>query len=140
VPAYAALIDRVAVGRRLLGDSALVVLYDGNCRPSARSLPSTLDALDTMTRPAITNDPRRRDATDDVLAHDICVEGARKSEGFDAYCRIARRLPLLWPIAVLMTVPGIASVGRRIHRRPPAAGLPDLTSGRGGGGAAKAAR
>ena len=124
VPAYAALIDWVAVGRRLVGDSALLILYDGNCRVCRRAIAilRSLDALDTMTAlPGTTDDPRRReyaDVTDEMLAHDIWVlEGGRRSQGFDAYRRIALRLPLLWPIAVLMTVPGVASVGRRIYRR-----------------------
>ncbi|MGH7894088.1 MAG: DCC1-like thiol-disulfide oxidoreductase family protein, partial [Candidatus Binatia bacterium] len=122
LPAYAALIDWVGLGRRFAG-SPLLVLYDGDCRVCRRAIAvlRTLDALDTLAPvPASADDPRRRryaHVTDEMLAHDLWVaEGSRTARGFDAYRWIAWRMPVLWPVAVLLQVPMVARIGRRVYQ------------------------
>ena len=99
-----------------------MVLYDGDCRLCRRAiaLVRSLDLCDAL-EPVAASDPRRRSypaLTDEMLAHDLyVVAGAESSAGYDAYVRIASRVPLLWPLALLMRVPPVAGVGRRLYRR-----------------------
>jgi predicted DCC family thiol-disulfide oxidoreductase YuxK len=124
-PAYVALLDWAAIGRALrrrLAGEPLEVLYDGDCRLCRRAIAliRSLDLWDAIV-PVAASDPRRRAhpaLTDEMLARDLhAVAGARIARGYDAYVWIASRIPLLWPLALLMRVPPVAAVGRRLYRR-----------------------
>ena len=74
--------------------------------------------------------PRRHAARRDVLhervgqfVHDDAIERRRVIEpaarygGFDAVLRIARAVPLLWPLWIVASVPGIRQIGHAVYKR-----------------------
>lgn len=123
-PAYVGLFDWSAIGRRLtrrFGGAPLVVLYDGRCRLCRRAMAilRALDAFDAIE--AVASDDLRRgrypEVTDEALSHDLhALSAGASARGYDAYLRIARRVPLLWPAALVMAVPAMAVRGRRLYR------------------------
>jgi predicted DCC family thiol-disulfide oxidoreductase YuxK len=49
------------------------------------------------------------------------VDGVRVWTGFRAWREVARRLPVLWPLWLVWSLPGMATVGERVYRRIAAA-------------------
>ncbi len=117
------------IGRKLFGEK-LVVLYDGNCKLCRRTMALfvTLDWLDSL-KPVSAFDRRR--FTDLGLGHledaalmtdmHAAERGAkaawRVTRGFEAYQRIAWRVPLLWPTLPLVYLPPVVAIGNRVYRR-----------------------
>lgn len=107
----------------------IAVLYDGNCKMCRRTM-SLLLALDWLKQlqPVNAFDRERFTAMglghleDDALMRDMHAgERTRDREwhitkGFDAYQRIAWRVPLLWPSLLVIYLPPVAALGRRIYR------------------------
>jgi predicted DCC family thiol-disulfide oxidoreductase YuxK len=101
----------------------LDVVYDGLCRFCIRSL-AVVQALDLRgaLRLHDANDraavlerfPMLRDA--DLDAEMYVVDGAgRPYGGFHAFRRIARALPLAWPLVPLLYLPGMSAAGTRVY-------------------------
>ncbi len=99
-------------------------LYDGSCG-LCRTTVAVLRRLDVMGRiefiDALADWPRVR-AAFPSLAQDDCLRtmhvvtaGGRIEQGFDAYRAISWSLPLFWPVAPLLYVPGVPALGRRIY-------------------------
>lgn len=99
-----------------------VVLYDGQCELCRRSVRllrrldwfSALrcqDARDVEHLPAsvVPLDPDR------LLQqmHLLTPDGGRMYAGFGAFRQIAWRLPLLWPLAPWLYLPGVPTLGQR---------------------------
>ncbi len=103
-------------GRRLFPRDAVAVYDDGCgiCRRTVATL-STLDLLGRVTwvgaSVADVGVPR-----EELLADLHYVEHDRTTTGFDAYRRIARRYPVLWPLLPFAYLPGVPSLGRRVYR------------------------
>jgi predicted DCC family thiol-disulfide oxidoreductase YuxK len=113
--------------RRLVADPdrpPLRVLFDGAC-PRCRSTmamimaadpggvvePIDLTAVDVRTvHPALTPEACLR------TMHVVSGPG-RVAAGFDALRSIAGRLPLFWPIGAIVSLPGVASLGRVVYNR-----------------------
>ena len=51
-----------------------------------------------------------------LLEPDSAGVWVRVSGGFDAFGRLCIRLPLLWPLAPLVFLPGARWIGRRTYR------------------------
>lgn len=122
VVAYVSLFDWTGMGRTVRGH--VTILYDGGCRMCRRTIlvVRSLDVWSTLeTIPGPAGDSRRRrytQITDDMLAHDLfAISDGRIVHGYDAYVLIASRMPLLWPAALLMRLPPVSAVGRRVYRR-----------------------
>lgn len=113
--------------RRLVADPdrpPLRVLFDGAC-PRCRSTVALITAAD----PGGAIEPIDLTAVDVRTVHpsltpEACsramhvVDGrGRVTAGFVAMRSIAGRLPLFWPIAVLASLPGVASLGRVVYNR-----------------------
>jgi predicted DCC family thiol-disulfide oxidoreductase YuxK len=47
--------------------------------------------------------------------HVLSADGRRVYHGFAALRWLAWRLPLLWPVAPLLYVPGVAGLGQRLY-------------------------
>jgi predicted DCC family thiol-disulfide oxidoreductase YuxK len=101
-----------------------VVLYDGQCRFCAASV-SLLRRLDWLHRLAFA-DARDREQLpggeppvepDRLLEemHLLPPNGGRLLHGFGALRWIAWRLPLLWPVAPLLYLPGVPALGQRLY-------------------------
>jgi predicted DCC family thiol-disulfide oxidoreductase YuxK len=127
LPAYVCFFDWTAMGRaagRWIGVTPLLVFYDGSCRLCIRTI-AVLRSIDIFEglEPVDggLDDPRKlaqRKLTDTMLAHDLCViDGGKTLQGYEAYRRIAARLPLLWPAAPLMGWAPVARLGRRLYRK-----------------------
>ena len=101
-----------------------ILLYDGQCgfclesvkRLRVLDLFGWVDPLNMHTQPDLT-------ALHPALTPERCrsemvlVEpNGRLSGGFDAFARLTRCLPLLWPLAPLVVVPGMPWLGRRVYR------------------------
>jgi predicted DCC family thiol-disulfide oxidoreductase YuxK len=105
--------------------SALFFAYDGNCgirektAVGLRSL-SPPDAIEFVN--ALDQEGLRRQGLEwldqDAIVADlhVVVEG-RTYVGYEAYRRVAARIPLLWPAVPLLYVAPITALGRRIYRR-----------------------
>jgi predicted DCC family thiol-disulfide oxidoreductase YuxK len=106
-------------------DAPLVVLFDGGC-PVCRRTVRTLRRIDWLDR------LRFADATAEEIRHRIApglteaevmqqmyvVErGGRQFAGYDAQIRIAREVPLLWPLFLVGRLPGIRQIGAAVYRR-----------------------
>ncbi len=83
-------------------------------RSSARSTRSTRSRRWRRTsRGAATT----RRSPIEALSHDLyAVSAGASARGYDAYVRIARRIPLLWPAALVLALPVVATRGRRLYR------------------------
>ena len=103
---------------------SLIVLFDGGC-PICRRTVRMLQRLDWLGRLQFA------DATNDVVrrrvAPALSVETAlrqmhvvdragRMTGGYDAQLRIARRLPLLWPLGLLGALPVVKQIGIAVYR------------------------
>jgi len=106
------------------GSNPALVLYDGDC-PLCRKSVAVLQRLDWCGR--LTFQDAR--AVDDLPLMDPPLDPVRLVEemhlltpdrtgiyhGFAALRWLAWRLPLLWPIAPFLIIPGIPALGQRIY-------------------------
>lgn len=122
--------DRVFawMGRRMYHEP-MVVLYDGNCKMCRRTM-SVLLTLDwlRLLKGISAFDRQRIEAlglghlSDDALMRDMHAGERgpsgewRVTKGYEAYQRIACRVPLLWLTLPFIYLPPVAVVGRRIYR------------------------
>jgi predicted DCC family thiol-disulfide oxidoreductase YuxK len=101
-----------------------LVLYDGQC-PLCRKSVELLRRLDWLHRLDY-RDARDREhlpAADVPLdperllqeMHILRADGRRVYHGFAALRWLAWRLPLLWPIAPFLYIPGVPSLGQRLY-------------------------
>ena len=99
-------------------------LYDGSCGLCQKTV-AVLRRLDLLGR-IVFHDALRDwpaiQAAFPTLSQEECLENmhvvtasGRVETGFDAYRAISWSLPLLWPIAPLLYVPGVPTVGRRVY-------------------------
>ena len=129
--AYVCLFDWTAMGRAIARRKCgpLLVLYDGRCKRCRRTVAilRSFDLFDALRPVAgLSGDPSRNSypqLTDEMLTRDVyAAAGARVAAGYDAYAWIAKRLPLLWPIAAIMRFSPVAALGRRVYRNISASG------------------
>lgn len=117
------------VGRRIF-HTPLVVLYDGNCKMCRRtmSLLLSLDWLHSLKPVSAFQRDRftamglghLEDAAlmKDMHAGELGTNGEWRVEtGYQAYQRIAWRVPLLWFTLPLVYLPPVVLVGNRIYRQ-----------------------
>ncbi|TWU00100.1 Vitamin K-dependent gamma-carboxylase [Botrimarina colliarenosi] len=125
------------VGRRLLGEP-IRVLYDGNCGLCRRTM-AVLGVFDWLQQLKPVNALQRSAVEDDglgfledaALMQDMHaawrVEGRGAGDGgaaewgtakgFDAYQKIAWRVPLLWLTLPVIYLPPVAAMGWKVYRR-----------------------
>jgi predicted DCC family thiol-disulfide oxidoreductase YuxK len=101
---------------------SVALLYDGGCRFCIRSLRvlkrfdarNSLELVDATDREAIgARFPQTAGADFDAAMY--AVDGSKVYRGFDAFRHAMRRLPGLWWLAMLMYVPGVPPIGRRVY-------------------------
>jgi len=99
------------------------VVYDGLCRFCIRSLAVVrLLDLQGVLRLHDANDraqvlrrfPMLRDVDLDAEMYVVDEQG-RAYAGFYAFRRLARALPLAWPLVPLLHLPGVSAVGTRVY-------------------------
>ncbi len=118
---------RLAISRRLAeARGRIEVLYDGDC-PLCRRTVRLLDGWDLFQRLELL-DFRRMDLADynarrglrltpDALEEEMAVVcRGRAALGFEGYRVLAWALPLWWPAAPLLSLPGAGWAGSRIYR------------------------
>jgi len=101
-----------------------IVLYDGHCAFCRHSV-QQLRRLDWLGRLQFgdVRDPSQLPPIQRLLdpirlleeMHVLSADGQRVYHGFGALRWLAWRLPLLWPIAPLLYLPGVLSVGQRLY-------------------------
>jgi predicted DCC family thiol-disulfide oxidoreductase YuxK len=99
-------------------------LYDGSCGLCQRTV-AVLRRLDLGGRveflDALADWPSIHAAHPSLVQEDcirtmhVVTRDGRVATGFDAYRSIAWSLPLLWPVAPLLYVPGVPAFGRRVY-------------------------
>jgi predicted DCC family thiol-disulfide oxidoreductase YuxK len=103
---------------------SVVVLFDGGC-PICRRTVRTLRRLDWRGRLQFADAtfPQNRERVapglteSDAMQQMYVVEpGGRRFGGYDAQLRLARELPLLWPLQIVGRLPGIKHIGTRVYR------------------------
>lgn len=100
------------------------VLFDGDCAFCRKSV-DLLRKLDWNRRLDFVN---VRDAEHPLLAnpavgqaplleqmHVLTPDGARLHQGFGAFRWLAWRLPLFWPVAPLLYLPGVPALGQKLY-------------------------
>jgi predicted DCC family thiol-disulfide oxidoreductase YuxK len=126
IPAYVCLFDWTAIGRRFWcrDRGQLLVFYDGGSRMCRRTVAilRSIDMFDTLELIEMLSDVPRKSLDSQIsremLASDLYVaDGGRVEAGYDAYLRIAKRIIVLWPAALLMRLPLVAALGRKLYRR-----------------------
>jgi predicted DCC family thiol-disulfide oxidoreductase YuxK len=118
---------RKMIGQRLeAGHGRIQVLYDGLC-PLCRRTVRLLACLDLFARLEFL-DFRRVDLADYNRSHKLnlkaqelaeemyVVSRGRACRGFDGYRIIAVALPVFWPVAPWLFLPGISSLGAMAYR------------------------
>lgn len=103
----------------------LDVLYDGGCGLCNRTV-WLLTRLDWLGRLRFVDINQRWDHLETMfpgVSRDACVEemhvvspDGAVTAGFDGFRTIAWQMALLMPIAPLLYVPGVPTVGRRVYR------------------------
>ncbi len=101
-----------------------LLLYDGNCALCRKGV-AQLKKLDWfgVLRYADARDREHLPATDPPLnpgrlleeMHLVTSAGGRIYRGFGAFRWLAWRLPLLWPLAPFLYLPGVPAVGQRLY-------------------------
>ncbi|MDO8648797.1 MAG: DUF393 domain-containing protein [Candidatus Peregrinibacteria bacterium] len=109
----------------LSSPKSVAVLYDGHCGLCTRSI-RVLRSLDWLKHLHLVNfhdDVERRNFAPDLSFEELDrslharFRTGKTRTGFDAFRAIAWHLPLLWPVAPFLYLPGIAPIGRRIYAR-----------------------
>lgn len=113
-----------------LKKSQIVVLYDAACRLCRRSMFVMLlfDNLHRVTAVNFRDGKLRKEYAPDIAPKDldrsmhIRFLATRNKQpatyhGFDAFRALSWHLPLLWPLAPFLYIPGIAPVGRVVYAR-----------------------
>lgn len=103
----------------------IAVLYDGTCGLCIRSA-FWIAILDHLHRAELVDfrdaslrkkfAPMLRPANLDRALH-VVFPGGRVERGFDAFRALSWNLPALWPVAPLLYVPGIPTIGRRVYAK-----------------------
>jgi predicted DCC family thiol-disulfide oxidoreductase YuxK len=101
----------------------VLVLFDGGC-PMCRRSVRRLHRLDWLNRLTFADgtDPERRERlapglTDAQIMREMwVVEPDRRSGGYDAILRMSRVVPLLWPVLLVGSLPGIYQLGHAVYR------------------------
>jgi predicted DCC family thiol-disulfide oxidoreductase YuxK len=104
-------------------NSRVTVLFDGGC-PMCRRTVRRLHRLDWLQRLTFADgtDAERRERfapglTEEQIMREMWViEPRRRSGGFDAVLRISRALPVLWPLFVVGSLPGLRRIGDAVYR------------------------
>ena len=110
---------RRAIGRWLaLRRGRVQVLYDGHCGLCQRSV-RILQGLDILEQLEwVDFRTTNVDVDTSRLEHEMAVvRRGRVYFGFSAYRVIAWRIPLFWPVAPLLYVPGVRPAGDAVYRR-----------------------
>ena len=98
------------------------LIYDGDCCFCQKAF-ARIQALDPTGRVEGVNfrgrdvkeiDSRLTQEACQAKSHLIEREG-KLSAGFDAFRRLSLRLPLMWPAALLMNLPGMRYIGEPIY-------------------------
>jgi predicted DCC family thiol-disulfide oxidoreductase YuxK len=110
--------------RSLPGNSKALILYDGQCAFCRKSV-DMLRRLDWLgrLRYADARDRAQLPSSETPLdpvrlleeMHVLTADGRRLYHGFGALRWLAWRLPLLWPLAPLLCLPGVPSLGQRLY-------------------------
>ena len=105
-------------------DTKAQVLYDGQCPLCIKSV-NALKRLDWLHRLHFLNArdsaslPSREPPLDpDRLLqemHLLTPDGKHVYHGYGAFRWLAWRLPLLWPLAPLMYIPGVPQLGQKVY-------------------------
>lgn len=129
------------LGRAMLGEP-IRVLYDGNCGLCRRTM-AVLGALDWLQQLKPVNALDRSAVESEGLGFlddaaliqdmhaawresvrdggrgmgDEGADGWRTAKGYSAYQRIAWRVPLLWPLLLVIYLPPVAAMGWKVYRR-----------------------
>ena len=101
----------------------IVVLYDGSCRLCRRSalVLALIDAFghlrltdfrDESSRKAVA--PHLHESQLDLAMHILLPDGSVRT-GYDAFRFMSWHLPVLWPAAPFLYVPGVSHIGRRVY-------------------------
>ena len=101
-----------------------ILIYDGDCALCQKAV-SLLKRLDWfgVVRYATARDTAALPVTEPPLAperllqemHLLPAEGGRVYHGFGAFRWLAWRLPLLWPLAPFLYLPGVPRFGQRLY-------------------------
>jgi len=102
----------------------VLVLFDGGC-PMCRRTVRRLHRLDWLNRLTFADatDPERRErmapglTEAEIMREMYVVEPSGRSGGFDAVLRISRAIPLLWPLWIVASLPGVRQIGHAVYRR-----------------------
>ena len=102
----------------------MLVLFDGGC-PMCRRTARRLHRLDWLHRLTFADatDPARRErlapglTEAEIMREMWVVEPAGRHGGFTAVLRISRVVPLLWPVWIVGSLPGIRQIGNAVYRR-----------------------
>ena len=120
------------VGRRLF-PAPLAIVNDGDCGFCRRAV-ATLRTLDVLERidwaSSLDANRVRRLGLVEVadgrdLEHFTAVFPGGTAWGYDAYRRLAARIPLFWPVLPLLFLPPVAALGRAVYGRVEAS-RPDI--------------
>lgn len=106
------------------GVGELTVFLDGQC-PLCRRTGRAIHGLDWLDKVgfADANDAARVAAeagasVGEALEQMLVVDASRRvHRGLDAYVRLARALPVTWPLVPLLALPPVRSIGERLYAR-----------------------
>jgi predicted DCC family thiol-disulfide oxidoreductase YuxK len=108
-----------------MATARLIVLFDGGC-PVCRRTVRTLRALDWLGRLRFADGTRaevRERVAPGLTEAQVFVEmyvvdpAGRRCAGYEGMLRIARVVPLMWPLALVGALPGIRQLGHTVYRR-----------------------
>ena len=104
-----------------MSDRKHTMFYDGGCG-LCRATRACLAALDVSRRvrwrayQSLSEPPRGLAWADLERAAYLRTADGRTFQGFFAFRALSTRLPLLWPLAPLLWLPGMAALGGRAYR------------------------
>jgi len=99
------------------------VLYDGDCRLCTRSIFTLilLNHLGRLSPVDFRNAASRKRFAPDIALGDldramhIRMPDGTTLSGFDAFRRMTWHLPALWPLAPVLSLPGVPTIGRKVY-------------------------
>jgi predicted DCC family thiol-disulfide oxidoreductase YuxK len=140
-PCYVSFFDWHAVFNRIghwIYRDEMSVFYDGNCKSCIRKIAyfRVFDVFGRVSYVPVTDEGGTQDIDwhlsdySSINMHMYASVGSRCLQGFDVFREVAKRIPVLWPISLFLSIWPMTAIANRIRHQAHHTGKPVLAGAR----------